>query len=105
MENSKKQFVMNNLEWELYFVEHDHPRLENTDQEIHLGITYKSEQTIYIDRTVSSQQIYKTVVHELIHAFLFSYGFDNCEWDEESMCNFIGQNAENIIKLANEVIR
>ena len=43
--------------------------------------------------------------HELIHAFMQSYGFGQIdEWDTEVVCDFISTYADSIVKMADEVM-
>lgn len=45
----------------------------------------------------------QTLIHELTHAVIFSYGH-HVEYDEETVCNFIGSHFEEIGKLANKIL-
>jgi hypothetical protein len=43
-----------------------------------------------------------TVTHELVHAFLFSYG--NTVEGEEQMCDFFGVHGDEIMRLTDEIM-
>ena len=73
------------------------------DSSEYLGLFDCREQTIYLDSTLLPIQKRRTLRHELVHAFIFSYGFMNRAqgMDEEGICEFIavyGSDIEDIVR-------
>lgn len=58
-------------------------------------ISIRKNQTVEVMRT--------TVIHELVHAYKFSYGADIS--DDEGMCNFFGAHADKIVDHADFIMR
>ena len=38
----------------------------------------------------------ETLIHELVHAFIFEYGFENVKWNEEMVCLFVSKYIDEI---------
>lgn len=79
---------IHDLTWEVRFTDY----IENpTDSnEIVCGLTLKTKQVILISVRQSLEIIKRTITHELVHAYIWSYGFENSDpFSEEEMCNFI----------------
>lgn len=99
---------INNLEWNVFFVPRDHNKLEADGVQC-LGKAYFDDLHIYLDKSVSEELMRQTVIHELVHAFLFSYGVHvecNDDYDtEEAVCDFCGAYFDKIKKAANKIIK
>ena len=94
-------FVVNNLEWTMNFVDADKAFLNENGNTI-LGLTEYVSQTISIRKGMSEQLTRNTVIHELCHCFLFSFGFCSESYDEEAICNLFGSHADSILELTDE---
>ena len=46
-----------------------------------------------------------TVIHELCHCFLFSFGFCAESYDEEAVCNLFGSHADAILDLTDKFMK
>lgn len=67
------------------------------------GITKKSNQTIYINSEMSEQQKRKTLMHELMHCYLYEFGIHNfSQFDEEDLCNFSAYSHDIIHKIVKD---
>lgn len=102
-----KIVILNNLEREVLFVDKDDCRLQRGDLqqgEINLGLTLPFELKIYINKDISLELQKRILVHELTHAFLFSFGFDGMTINEEELCYLMGMNASHLVELANEIL-
>ena len=95
------KFTVNNLEWTMGFANEDTVLLNNGEKII-LGLTEYIPQTISIRKGMSKQMTRRTVIHELCHCFLFSFGFCAGSYDEEAVCNLFESHADSILKLTNE---
>ena len=95
---------INDLDWQVFFAHSraDKLKLDGTDC---MGITYYQEQEIYLNKDLGTDLFRQTVIHELSHAFLFSFGYHlDCEMVEEAVCDFLGSHLDKIYKLTNKVI-
>ena len=63
------------------------------------------EGTIYINSTLDDEQVYAKLKHELVHAYVWSYGFYYVKWDEENMAVFNETYMEDIIYDAKELFK
>ena len=99
----KKIFIkINNIIWQV-FIDKD----LSSDL---LGLTSDNEYTIRLSQTLTKQAFKPTTIHELVHAFLYSYGFKlKKEFTDEDVCEFISMNIEQILekykKIENELLK
>ena len=95
-----KTVKINGLKWKIFFVASESPKLTDEDNKKNiLGITYFRECEIYIDKSLSKPLRKQTVIHELVHALLFSYGINAEGATEEEICDLIGAHLDELVKL------
>lgn len=95
------EFKINNIDWEISLADYD-------DIEA-CGLTTYCEYKIQILKTLKPSQMKSTIIHELTHAFRWSYGNVSCmellnfpsSEVEEYIANTVEVFGERIIKLAN----
>lgn len=95
--------TINNIEWEIVLTT-DSEYLKRSDGSITLGVTDLNVTTIYLWKNLRGQLFRKVLIHELSHAFIFSYGFYLTIDEEEFLCSFIDTYAEDIIHEADSLI-
>lgn len=84
----------------------DESELQADENGILLGLTNYLKQEIILRSGMSKALLYETLIHELTHAFIFAYGYNNNEtFNHEQICEFVGCYAEDIIKTANKYIK
>lgn len=96
-------FKINGLKWKLSDVERGNDRLTLKNGNTCFGVTSYQDLEIWIDGTQPKELYRQTLIHELIHAFTFSFGvhlFAN-ENTEESICDFMGAHLDEIMKIVN----
>lgn len=98
------KFTVNNLDWEMNFEDGDKVHL-NQDNETILGLTEYIDQKISIRNGLSQRLTRSTVIHELCHCFLFSFGFCADSYDEEAVCNLFGSHADTILSLTDKFLK
>lgn len=103
-------FKINNFTWKLFLVEEIDPNLAPTltrPQDLDLGawaVTKVESLSIFLQNEKLDAQLYRShIIHELVHAYLFSFGYLPEEMDEEGICYFFQHQGENILKQADEV--
>ena len=95
-----KTVKINGLKWKVHFVKSSSPKLANdNNSESFLGVAYCKKCEIYIDKSLSKPLRKQTVIHELVHALLFSYGIDIEGATEENVCDFIGAHLDELVRL------
>lgn len=98
------KFTVNRLEWSMIFTDADKAFLNQNDDAF-LGLTEYLDQSISIRKGMSEQMTRSTVIHELCHCFLFSFGFCAESYDEEQVCNFFGSHADAILDLTDKFMK
>lgn len=93
--------IINGLRWWVRLVSPAHPLLLTPWRTHALGVCDKLTQTIYIDETLSSQQIKEVLYHELVHAFIFSYNVDLSYYEEELVATLMAKYGEDIFQMTN----
>ena len=89
---------INNLDWKIVY---DDNMNENTH-----GQTNYETLTIYIRPQCCVQNQKRTLLHELCHAYCYSYGLMFIEtFDRENLCEFISHNLENLVDLYAEGLK
>ena len=95
---------INDLNWQILKVSSDDVNLLDGKNKCY-GICYYTEQIIYIDKSLEINKLYRTLKHELTHAFIYCYLLKmNCKFDEEELCEFVAIYAEKIINIATDFI-
>lgn len=85
------KLVVNKLNYEVTMTD----KVNDTDD---LGIFNCETQTIKIKSSLSNEQKIRTFLHELAHLYMWCYGFSGAEFNEETICNFIGAYFEPMQK-------
>lgn len=71
------------------------------DQHV-LGLTEQNTLTIYLSEELPESLERTTLIHELSHAYIFSYNVKSD--DVEDLCDFIGLYGDEIINLTNKIL-
>ena len=96
---------INKTNWNVYLVN------EFRDEPGVLGKTCYLRGTVEILKGLSDEKMKSTIIHEIVHAYLDSYGFEvpNIEsvmlFSEEQVCEFIAMNGEDIIHLSDKIYK
>jgi|GEM_PF-2359492 len=85
------KLVVNELKYEVTMTD----KVNDADD---LGIFNCETQTIKIKSSLSNEQKIRTFLHELAHLYMWCYGFSDAEFNEETICNFIGAYFEPMQK-------
>lgn len=89
--------IINNLHWKITIN-------DNLNENI-FGTTNYATQTIYLNPTCVMENIKRTLLHEVVHAFLYSYGLHCIEsFDKETICEFISHNLFNITEIYQQAL-
>jgi len=86
--------VINGLTWELKIGDNVGDNL--------LGITEFNEPKILIKKQENKENMKRVLLHEIVHAYLYSYGLAPTKdkvMSEEEICDFIANNLDNLKSL------
>lgn len=100
------QIVINGLTWKVFNADPDSNNLKDSRNVPCFGITSFPRLTIYLRNDQTKALYRQTLIHELVHAYTFSFGVHLYADDntEESVCDFFGANADKIITHANQIM-
>ena len=100
-------FKINGLPWKLLDLEQDDKRLIVKGDNPCFGVTCFRDLEIWMDGTQPKELYRQTLIHELIHAFTFSFGVHLVanEDTEESVCDFMGAHMDEIMRLVNRAFK
>lgn len=96
--------VINNIIWNLYIVDSNDINLIRDDGGYTIGVTDWNQKAIFISKNIDYDKFKKVLMHEITHAFIFSYGFPIDIYAEECMCSFVENYAQQIINKTNEIL-
>ena len=88
--------------WKVKLVDANAKKMNPDPDSYNFGLTEYKELLISIMDGRSESVTRSTLIHELVHAFLFSYG--HTVEGEEAMCDFFGVHGDEIIDLTNQII-
>lgn len=94
---------INGLKWAVRKVEAAELQDDDGGDTLYLGQTKFVEQQVLIAENLSAEQEERILIHEFTHAYIFSFGMCSDNLNEEKLCDFIANNAINIIQLAKYV--
>lgn len=99
------KFKVNGLTWEVQSVQRDNEKLKVKNADC-MGVTYFKDLQIFLDCSLSKELFRQTVIHELVHAFSFSFGVHLVanEKTEESVCDFVGSHLDEIYSITNKIM-
>lgn len=83
------KILINDLKWEVKLGTNEELKQvhNSTDYDLYFGVTEYLTQTIYLLKNPTDILRFKrTVIHELLHAILFSYGNVQNTYTEEQVC-------------------
>lgn len=70
------------------------------------GATWCSQQRICISKELSERIVYRVLVHELTHAWIWTTQAIMPEtYTEEQICDFVAMYARDIVKMAESIIK
>lgn len=94
---------INNDIWEVKMIDSGKKKMNPSKGTINLGLTEYVKGVINIRKGMTESVTRSTVIHELVHAFIFSYGY--IVEDEEGMCDFFGSHADRIMRLTDDIMK
>ncbi|MFQ9922097.1 MAG: hypothetical protein ACLRVU_01215 [Beduini sp.] len=78
--------------------------IEGEQETQNLGLTNFINGTIHIDKNLSASIFKKILIHEMVHACLFSYGHFNENYSQEELCDIVAFLGPVIFEKASNVL-
>lgn len=75
-------------------------KFDTLEEERNIGLTLCKIGEIRLASEIDKDLLYSTIIHELVHAYLFEYGMPRDNYSQEDMCNFFGAYGTEIIENA-----
>lgn len=89
--------------WKVEMVNADAKKMNPDEDHYNFGLTEYKELLISIMEGRCASVTRSTVIHELVHAFIFSYG--HTIESNEAMCDFFGVHGDEIIYFADQIMK
>ena len=95
---------MNNYEWVVKFRNVNSNDLRRSDGSFTVGVTDLNQMSIFLCDRLKGNFLKKVLIHELVHAFMFSYNYHLTIEEEEFVCDFVASNAEDILEYSKDIL-
>lgn len=97
-------FVLEGVKWQVLFVNPRDSRLRRENGTLTLGTCNNHTKTICIANNLSEYMVDKVLVHELAHAYYFTYGTIVDERLEEIIADFIASYGRDLFAVADDIL-
>lgn len=94
---------INRFEYKVKMLEWNDERLRMDDGELHFGVTDMKDKEIYLANNLDEQTLTNTIIHEVTHAYIDSYGMLQVEWTDEILADFMATHLANICETLSEI--
>lgn len=93
--------VINGEKWRVRLVPPSHPSLITDHGTLAIGVCDDITKTICISNALSLYELKKVLLHEIVHAAMYSYNIDISDNIEELLAQIITEYGDEIIYLSN----
>ena len=94
---------INGYVWDIIYTSNS-DNLKRSDGTITLGVTDINLMSIFVYSKLNDYIRSKVLIHELTHAYMFSYGYYIPIEQEEFICSFVENYAIDIINKCDDII-
>lgn len=98
-------FEINSIPWTIQMESANNPMFTDNSDNEYFGFCIYSTQTIILRNDMPTELLEQTLIHELTHAVVFSFGLSGYEFDEEKMCNFVGAHLKQIHRITKRYMK
>lgn len=95
---------LNENKYQIKIVKPDNENLLMDDGDYHFGVTDFKDKIIYVADNLSKSSLRYTLLHELTHAVMDSFGFLQVEWNDEIVADFMANYSNLIANKYNYII-
>ena len=89
-------FKINDVEWNILYVNPNSECLKRSDGTITLGVTVWSTRTVYLSNALRGSMLERVLSHELVHCASFSYDCHISIDVEEIVADFLSLNGKEV---------
>jgi len=97
-------FKINNVEWNILYVNPNSECLMRSDGTITLGVTDWSKRTVYLSNALSGSLLERVLSHELVHCASFSYDCHIPIDVEEIVADFLSLYGKEVVGIADDIL-
>lgn len=97
-------FVINDIIWEIKYVQPKSKCLMRSDGQYSLGVTDWNTKTVCINNRLTGDKLEHVVCHELCHCICFSYNIYLPYITEEWLCNFMADYGKELIYILDDIL-
>jgi len=97
-------FKINDIEWNILYVNPNSECLMRSDGTITLGVTDWSTRTVYLSNALSGSLLERVLSHELVHCASFSYDCQIPIDVEEIVADFLSLYGKEVVGIADEIL-
>jgi len=91
-------FTMNGILWKIRYVSPNSPFLRRSNGTYTFGMCDGSRNEIYLSNALYGSFLRKVLIHEVCHSAVFSYGIEMDLEQEELLCEFVANYADEIFE-------
>lgn len=108
------KFKINNIEWkikEISLKEINQKYMDTHNGEVDnkelycFGLCRYPENIIFLNKEICLGQKRKTLMHELVHCYLWSVGMQYNQFEEEDLCNVVSASNEFINEIVSKYFK
>ena len=97
------EIKINNNNYKIYMLPPESVELKMEDGEYHSGVTDFRKKEIYIADDLNLDAARYTIIHEVTHAVIDSYGFIQVDGNDEIVADFVGNYYLNIAEILQKI--
>lgn len=98
------RFEINNIVWNIIFVNSNDKKLYRSDGSKTVGVTDLNDKCIYLSNLISGTFLRRVLAHELCHAFCMSYDVSMNIDQEEFLANWISLYGAELVYLLDDLM-
>lgn len=95
--------IINNIVWNISFEPADSPKLKKHLGEFSVGACDLQNHCIYINENARGDFLKKILLHEITHAFIYSYDLSFDYLKEEYIADFVASYGEAILDIYKKI--
>ena len=99
------KFRINNIEWQIVFVNPFSDDLRRSDKTLTLGVTDMPKRSVFLSNALTGALLRKVLAHELCHCFCFSYNIHIPIEQEEFLADWVATYGTELIYLLDDLMQ
>lgn len=99
-------FVINDMIWDIIFVNSNSKKLRRSDGSYTVGMTEDLEDshTVYLSNSLHGEFLRHVLCHELVHCFMFSYSIHLSIEEEEYIADWVATYGTELIYILDDIM-